>query len=420
MKVFRFFSYTSFACLLFVSLLSSNFLVAQSLSSPFGFVRSRQKSMTIPFKLVNNLVIIPVFINGSDTLHFILDTGVQSTLLTHLSGKDSIALSHLRKIQIKGLGAGMETEAYHSHSNKIQIGDALCPKADVLILTKDIFMLSTKLGTTVHGLIGYDVFKSFVVEIDYDSKQLTLHNPAKYKRHKQKGVALPLSIENSKPYLKTQIVQDDSSVVEVKLVVDTGASHSLSLEKTPNSLIKLPKQTIESYLGRGVSGDIRGKIGRIANLQIADFQFLDLPVSYPDEEYIKNVVGVAQRHGNLGAEVLRRFHILFDYANQEMIVKPSKKFKEPFNYNMSGIDVGTPIPGLPYYVIADISAHSPAEVAGLQKDDQILYINGRNVADYTLNDIIELFQSKVGKKITLTVMRETKTVKATLVLKRPI
>jgi hypothetical protein len=386
----------------------------------FEFVKARKKSMSLPFKLVNNLVIIPIFINNSDTLHFILDTGVQSTLLTNLANNDSLVLSHIRKVQVKGLGAGMETEAYQSQGNIINIGGVRCENSEMLILTKDIFLLSTKLGTTVHGLIGYDVFKHFVVEIDYDNKILTLHNPEKYKRNKQKGTRLPITIEGKKPYLQTTIVQDDSTKVAVKLVIDTGASHSLSLEKTPTSAIKIPKETIESYLGRGVSGDIRGKIGRIASLELAGFNFFDLPASYPDEMYIKNVVGVAQRHGNLGAEVLRRFHVIFDYANGEMIIKPAKKFKEPFNYNMSGIDVGTPLPGLPYYVIADISAHSPAEIAGLQKDDQILYINGRNAADYSLNDIIELFQSKVGKKITLTVMREAKTVKATLVLKRPI
>jgi hypothetical protein len=406
---------------LFLSFVVNSFSYGQKKeANHFGFVKARKKSMSLPFKLVNNLVIIPIFINNSDTLHFILDTGVQSTLLTNLANNDSLVLSHIRKVQVKGLGAGMETEAYQSQGNIINIGDVRCENSEMLILTKDIFLLSTKLGTTVHGLIGYDVFKHFVVEIDYDNKILTLHNSEKYKRNKQKGTRLPITIENRKPYLQTNIVQDDSTKISVKLVIDTGASHSLSLEKTATSAIKIPKETIESYLGRGVSGDIRGKIGRIASLDLAGFKFYDLPASYPDEMYIKNVVGVAQRHGNLGAEVLRRFHVIFDYANNEMIIKPAKKFKEPFNYNMSGIDVGTPLPGLPYYVIADISAHSPAEVAGLQKDDQILYINGRNAADYSLNDIIELFQSKVGKKITLTVMRETKTVKATLVLKRPI
>jgi C-terminal processing protease CtpA/Prc len=147
---------------------------------------------------------------------------------------------------------------------------------------------------------------------------------------------------------------------------------------------------------------------------------MDLPASYPDEQSIKNVTSMVRRHGNLGGEVLRRFHVFFDYTRQEMLLKPARKFKDPFNYNMSGIDVGTPLPGLPYYIIADISAQSPAEIAGLKKDDQILFINGKNASEYSLNEIIELFQSKVGKKITLTVMRETKTLKATLVLKRPI
>jgi hypothetical protein len=336
-----------------------------------------------------------------------------------------LSLKHLRKIKVKGLGTGIETEAYQSKGNRLVLGNAVGSNAvgsnaELLILTNDIFMLSSKLGTTVHGLIGYDIFKNFIVEINYDTQILTLHNPAKYKPHKHKGTRLLLSIEHGKPYIHATVTQDDSSKIDAKLIVDTGASHALSLEKTEGNHVKIPAQTIESYLGRGISGDIRGKIGRILGLQIDNFQFMDLPASYPDEQSIKNVTSMVRRHGNLGGEVLRRFHVFFDYTRQEMLLKPARKFKDPFNYNMSGIDVGTPLPGLPYYIIADISAQSPAEIAGLKKDDQILFINGKNASEYSLNEIIELFQSKVGKKITLTVMRETKTLKATLVLKRPI
>ena len=40
--------------------------------------------MTIKFKTASNLIIIPVTINGSDTLNFILDTGVRYPIITEL------------------------------------------------------------------------------------------------------------------------------------------------------------------------------------------------------------------------------------------------------------------------------------------------------------------------------------------------
>jgi C-terminal processing protease CtpA/Prc len=112
--------------------------------------------------------------------------------------------------------------------------------------------------------------------------------------------------------------------------------------------------------------------------------------------------------------------VIFDYQSKQLLLRPSQQFKKPFNYNMSGLDVGTPLPGLPLYVIAGVTTHSPAHEAGLQQNDQIMTIDGTNVSQYTLNDILELFQSKPGKKIKLTVMRNATTVKAVIILKRPI
>ena len=405
---------------IFIFLLLPITLCGQILEKGFNFKHSRQKSVTIPFKMVNNLIIVPMFINGSDTMRFILDTGVESVLITELTQRDSLNLLYVRKINIRGLGLGEEIEAFQSYGNNFEFSGIVGKNIDMLILKQDIFFLSSKLGMEVHGLIGYDIFKSFIVEIDYDKQLLTLHNPARVKRKKLKGVVFPLSIENTKPYLHASITQDDSSKIDVKLIIDTGASHSISLDKTDSSLIKIPLQTIESYLGKGLSGDIKGKIGRILALKLADFQLKDIAASYPDEIYTKNVVGVGHRNGNLGADVLKRFHVIFDYQSKQLLLRPSQQFKKPFNYNMSGLDVGTPLPGLPLYVIAGVTTHSPAHEAGLQQNDQIMTIDGTNVSQYTLNDILELFQSKPGKKIKLTVMRNATTVKAVIILKRPI
>src|SRR5665648_1050863 len=46
-----------------------------STQSGFVFDNPKKKSITINFKSSSNLIIIPVAINNSDTLNFILDTG---------------------------------------------------------------------------------------------------------------------------------------------------------------------------------------------------------------------------------------------------------------------------------------------------------------------------------------------------------
>ncbi|SHL85629.1 aspartyl protease family protein [Chryseobacterium polytrichastri] len=60
------------------------------------------KKTVIPFKFINNLIFIPVTINGVE-LNFLLDTGVAETVLFSLENKD-IQLSNIEKIKFSGLG----------------------------------------------------------------------------------------------------------------------------------------------------------------------------------------------------------------------------------------------------------------------------------------------------------------------------
>ena len=65
-----------------------------------------KKSITINFKSASNLIIIPVTINDSDTLNFILDTGVRFPIITELPFVNKLNLNYMMPVQIKGLGEG--------------------------------------------------------------------------------------------------------------------------------------------------------------------------------------------------------------------------------------------------------------------------------------------------------------------------
>ena len=80
----------------------------------FEFLDKRSKSITIDFKSASNLIIIPVIINESDTLNFILDTGVRFPIITELPFVDKLNLNYMRPVEISGLGEGESLTAYRS------------------------------------------------------------------------------------------------------------------------------------------------------------------------------------------------------------------------------------------------------------------------------------------------------------------
>jgi predicted aspartyl protease len=223
------------------------------------------------------------------------------------------------------------------------------------------FQISHSLGIPVHGLIGFNLFKDYVVKIDYTDHKITLTKPEFYTyRPRERDIILPLSFEQNKPFVKTSIVTDKNQDVPVKLLVDTGASDALWLSTNSDSRIGLPENHIETFLGRGLSGDLFGKKGRIGAIWVGPLVLYEPIVAFPDNDLVDQLIGKNDRNGTLGAEILRRFYVTMDYPNKQLILRPNGYFKDEFNYNMSGLEVTNPMPGVPIFVINNIRKNSPA------------------------------------------------------------
>lgn len=385
----------------------------------FVFDNPKKKSITINFKSSSNLIIIPVAINNSDTLNFILDTGVRYPIITELPFVNKLNLNFLQPINVKGLGEGEQLTAYRSGNNTINIDGLVAFDQEIHMVINENFQISHILGIPVHGLIGFNLFKDYVVKIDYEQHKITLTKPEFFDyKAKEKDIVLPLTFEQNKPFVKTSIVTDKNEDVPVKLLVDTGASDAIWLSTNSDSRISLPENHIETFLGRGLSGDLYGKKGRIGAIWVGPLVLYEPIVAFPDNELIDQLIGKNDRNGTLGAEILRRFYVTMDYPNKRLILRPNSNLKDDFNYNMSGLEVSNPMPGVPIFVISDIRKNSPAYYAGIQENDQIISLNSTNHKTLTLNDINLLFQSQQDKRIKLTVLRNGEQVKTEFFLKK--
>lgn len=385
----------------------------------FEFKNPRDHSVTFKFKSASNLIIIPVIINDSDTLNFILDTGVRFPIITELPYVNKLNLNMMKPVKIRGLGEGEELTAYRSDNNTMKIGGLVAWNQEVQMIINDNFQISQILGIPVHGLIGFDLFKDYVVEIDYNSEKLTVIKPEYYRdRVRNKDIVMPLHFEQNKPYVRTTIMTDKNEEVPVKLLVDTGASDAIWLSTKSDSRIDLPENHIETFLGKGLSGDLFGQKGRIGGIWVGPLILPEPIVAFPNNEMIEGLIVANDRNGTLGAEILRRFYVTLDYPNHQIKLRPTHRVKEDFNYNMSGLEVSNPMPGLPIYTIDNIRENSPASRAGLQEHDQIISINNTNNTSLSLNDINLIFQSKENRKIRMKVLRNGEEIKTSFQLEK--
>ena len=85
-----------------------------------GFQIIDEKKTVIPFQLINNLIFIPLNINGVE-LTFLLDSGVNETILFSLENKE-INFNDVEKIKFSGLGETKNIEGLKSENNLVKIG----------------------------------------------------------------------------------------------------------------------------------------------------------------------------------------------------------------------------------------------------------------------------------------------------------
>ena len=419
-------------------------------------INNIKNKVVIPFKLINNLIFIPVTINGEE-LTFLVDTGVEQTILFSLDDKEEVKLFEVEKLKLRGLGSKDAIDSYKSSRNKVEIKDFVDNNHEIYVVLDQEFNFSSHVGIPVNGIIGSNFFKKHIVEIDYDRKKIIVYNHNHKKitiRLQKKFVKEAITIEDKKPYCISNI-KTGNQTIPSKLLVDTGNSDAVWVFLNKTDKIKLPKKNIQDYLGRGFSGNVYGKRARISSFEFGNKTFYNPLITFPDSTSLKSVNFVPNRVGSLGSEILSRFTIVFDYLNNAIYIKPSKRISDPFNFNMSGIEVEHV--GLewvkeaedertsggikiytdntldkfqsslkihftlkPVFKIASVRVDSEAEKVGLKVGDRILKINRQTGHWLTIEMINELLKSEEGKTIEIEVERDKKTFKFNFQLKNII
>ena len=161
-----------------------------------------------------------------------------------------------------------------------------------------------------------------------------------------------------------------------------------------------------------------GKKGRIGAIWVGPLVLYEPIVAFPENNIADQLIGTNDRNGTLGAEILRRFYLTIDYPGKRLILRPNADLKDEFNYNMSGLEVTNPMPGLPIFLISNIRKNSPAYYAGILENDQIISLNNASNKSLTLNDINLLFQSQQDRRIKMTLLRNGEPVKTEFFLKK--
>ena len=372
----------------------------------------------IPFEFERNKILIPVRVNGSEPISFILDTGAPIAVLLGSEYLESLDVNIIGEAQIAGAGGDAPVS--------VPVAGDVTFDINGIQITNGTMAMGVGEGKLAHfgttGVIGLPVFKNCVVEFDFQKHILRLHRPEAY-TYSGRGMELPLkfSRHGSFPYVMTGVSIDGGAPVPASMVIDTGAGLAVSLAVESDDDLHMPDKTVRSIMGWGASGVIRGHTGRITSLSLGDYVLENVIANVPDAGDMHAIASSEApddvvRNGLIGVKVLKRFHVVFDYTNARIILEPNSDFSDPFNYNTTGL---VPMPWAQHaesLEVADVIGGSPAKLAGIEIGDRITAIDGQPVAAIGVDAVQKVLEQAPGTSVTFTIRRGDETLEKKLVL----
>ncbi len=344
-------------------------------------------SVTLPLETRSALVLLPVSINGSEPFSVVLDTGmpVPGVILYDSDRVKSLKLPlGPGRARVGGAGGrGQTFETRIAQGSTLRIGEAEIAGATVTVLPS-----IPSLSAMHDGIIGMSVFRNFTVTIDHDREVIVLTPPGRFPPP-DGATEVPLQLAGNVAYVKADLVTRSGSLAPLQLLLDLGATHPVSLNVTSSDSIRVPEGAPATRIGRGVSGAVTGRVGRIAGLVLGGHRLTEVVATFPDPEF-ENPRKLDSRNGNLGSGVLGRFNVTLDYTAKKMYLVPNRRFAEPFEWDMSGLVCEAGAQG--ELAVVAVAPGSPAAQAGIEEGDAVIALDGEPVSSRDFFKLRERFR----------------------------
>lgn len=347
-------------------------------------------TVTVPFRLVHDFIVIPVMLNGRGPFQLILDTGSPVILIPDTSLARRLDLQVVGEAIVGGVGDGDTQRAPLAVGISARVGTFTVRGA------AGIIGVAGNVIPGVDGVIGGALFRHSRVEVDWDAGVVRFHDPARATR--EPGESLQLRVEPSLHSFVSATVVMNGTSRKVDLHFDTGARQPLTLSSaTLGTFPFSTRASVQTIVGFGSRGPARGTYVRVDSLLLGVSWLASIPTAVPARE--------PSDQGRLGLPVLKRFNFVVDYPGRRLLLRRRLAMRDPFPFTTTGL-VLTPGRDSSRRVIADVIRGSPAADAGLFVGDTVVAVGGVALIGLRPLDLERLLIAPpAGRTIALTIRR---------------
>jgi Aspartyl protease len=236
--------------------------------------------------------------SGGRALNLVLDTGASTTVIDLATARE-LGLRVVGTRGISGAGKG-KVRAETLAPVTIALGAAHFVSAAPLAL--DLSHAGT--DRREDGLLGFDFFTRYAVDVDYDARTVTLYDARRF-TYRGDGAAVPVEIRGHRAYLPVTVVARGVAPERQAVLLDLGSEDAIDSDVVLRSTA--PKRAIQG--GVGIGARFSAYLGTIDRLRIGNYELRDLPAATGGVQLV-------------GSTVLRRFHAVYDLAHGRVYLRP--------------------------------------------------------------------------------------------------
>jgi predicted aspartyl protease len=249
-------------------------------------------------------------IDGKDVGWFILDSGADSMVIDQAKA-DSLGLPKLGKESVVGVG-GVVVEPFRT-SSTFTLGPATMK--NVTFIEFDLHQLSDIFKVPLAGIVGFDFFRRFIVEVDLKKPAIGVHDVRDF--HLDRGDWSAMEFSSGNPAVLATFEGDHKAWFRL----DTGANGTVTFHAPAVQQMHLltGRETTPAGMA-GVGGTSEARLGKLAWFELGGHRFENVTAVFS----LAKVGAFADRYltGNIGQDLMEPFTMVFDFGGSRVAFVP--------------------------------------------------------------------------------------------------
>ncbi|MBK9089416.1 MAG: aspartyl protease family protein [Holophagales bacterium] len=328
-------------------------------------------------------------VNGVAT-DIVLDSGAGMTVLDSALAK-KLGLRVEGELEARGTGGNVGAGIVSGVTVKLA-GMEIGPLSAAVI---DLAGVGKRVGRPLPLILGKELFHALVVDLDYPGSRIRFLDAATF-RYDGPGRKLDLiPAEDGHKSLKLAIEGGEPVVVGL----DTGQGGALSVYRHyADERGFLSGRPVSERRSGGVGGATTMKVATLRSVTIAGYELRNVPSAFQASD-VRGAFDTKRQEGNLGAGVLSRFRVVFDYSRSCLWLEPGPALGAPFPKDKSGLALQWAEGVL---TVEFVAPASPAAEAGWKEGERLAALDGKPAGEDWWKTFTGWAEAKAGTEVRLT------------------